>query len=376
MRLLFLVSEDRYFFSHRFNLAKAAVKAGFTVAVATKGNQYTEQIKAAGIQVFPLMYFDRASLNPFRQILLIKELFKVYRLYKPDIAHHVAMKPVLIGSLIAAWVKTPKIINALGGLGYLFTDSPQTKISRKKQLLRAFVCWLFRFIFFRLNATLILQNKEDLKLLETYHCLNAKNTVIIRGAGVDLDAFPFKPLPPDKTPIVIVCAARLLWDKGIGELIEAAKILLEKNLSVKIDLYGALDSENPRAISRYQIEEWQTAGLITWHNHVPHLQQIYEQCHLVVLPSYREGLPKTLLEAASTGRPIVTTEAPGCTEVVEEGVNGFCVPIQDAKALSDALITLIQNPSLRTQMGIAGRTRAERYFKDSLIHEQTLALYS
>jgi glycosyltransferase involved in cell wall biosynthesis len=222
---------------------------------------------------------------------------------------------------------------------------------------------------------LILQNEDDLKLLSFYRCINMDNTVIIRGAGIDTDAFAFSPLPTETTPIVIVCVARALWDKGIGELVAAAKIIL-KQWSVKIELYGALDPENPSAISCQQLQAWQAAGLITWHNHTPNIKQVYEQCHIAVLPSYREGLPKSLLEAASIGRPIVTTNTPGCRDVVEHGVNGFCVPVQDSQALGDALITLIENPKLRLDMGLAGRARVERYFKDTLIHEQTLKLYT
>jgi glycosyltransferase involved in cell wall biosynthesis len=374
-RILFLISEERYFYTHRFNLAKAAAQAGFDVAITTKGNQYTAEFRAAGITVFPLSHFDRASMNPLRQVSLIKELYQVYKIYRPHIAHHVAMKPVLFGSFIAAFFKTPKIINAFPGLGYLFTDLNQKKMRLKKRMIRWCICRLFQWIFFKLNATLIVQNEDDLKLLTAFRCINVDKTTLIRGAGIDTKAFPLSPFLPEP-PIAITCVARLLWDKGIGELVEAIKLLLEKKYPIKLKLYGAIDPENPSAISIQQIEQWQTMGLLEWRDHTPDIATVYQQCHIAVLASYREGLPKSLLEAASTGRPIVTTDAPGCREVVQHGVNGFCVPVKDSLALSKALITLIEDPILRETMGIAGRHRMEEYFKDSLIHQQTLALYA
>jgi len=374
-RLLFLISEERYFYTHRFNLAKAAIQAGFEVAVATKGTQYTAEFQAAGIRVFPLSHFNRASMNPFRQISLIKELYQVYKIYRPHIAHHVAMKPVLFGSLIAAFFKTPKIINAFPGLGYLFTDLSPKKPPLKKRMIRWCICRLFQWIFFRLDAKLILQNEDDLKLLVAFRCINVDKTTLIRGAGIDTQAFPFSPFPPEP-PIVMTCVSRLLWDKGIRELVEATKLLLEKKYPIKLKLYGAIDPENPSAIPKQQIEQWQTLGLLEWHDHTPDIAIVYQQSHIAVLASYREGLPKSLLEAASIGRPIVTTDAPGCREVVQHGVNGLCVPVKDSLALSNALITLIEDPALRATMGSAGRDRMEKYFKDSLIHQQTLALYA
>ena len=389
-KILFFVSEDRYFCSHRLNLAHAALQAGFEVAIATKITTQTQKIEDAGLTVFPLNYLTRTGLNPIRQCQLLLELVKIYKTYRPDVVHQVAIKPVIIGSLVALWCRIPLIINALGGLGYLFTDGDPssnhpilkggriTKIitKLKKNVLRFLTCWLFRFIFSRRNTQLILQNRDDLDTLIKAHCISdPKKMSIIRGAGVDMKAFPVTPFPPEP-PVIIACISRLLWDKGIGELISAARTLQAKNIPAKILLYGTPDPENPASISLEHIQGWHDAGLITWCGHCNHVAKAYADCHIAVLPSYREGLPKTLLEAASCGRPIITTRVPGCREVVQDGENGLVIPAKDSEALANALIVLIKNKTLRLQMGQAGRKRVADYFSDTLIHAEVLKLYA
>ncbi len=396
-KLLFLVAEDSYFCSHRLNLAKAAIAAGYQVAVATRCLRCTETIRAAQIQVFPLQHFSRAGVNPIRQFKLLHELQHIYRTYQPDIVHHVAIKPVIMGSLVAQWCGIKRVINALGGLGYLFTDPspgashpplprqhphppfghplPQAGEGKKKKFLRFFVCRIFRFIFSRPNSILILQNQDDVETLVKYHCLNRKRAQIIAGAGVDMNAFPIT-TPPAAPPVIIACVARLLWDKGIGELVKATEIIRNQGFAVNVLLYGMPDPENPASIPEAQILAWQASGIITWKGQCNDVAKAYAECHIAVLPSYREGLPKSLLEAASSGRPIVTTDVPGCREVVINGENGFLVPAKTSISLANALIKLIENEALRNQMGEAGRKRVAKYFNDPIIHEQTLALYA
>lgn len=379
-KLLFLVAEDSYFYSHRLNLGKAAVSAGYTVAVAARCQHHIDKIQNANIQVFPLKHFSRSGLNPFRQLLALLELYKLYNIYQPSIVHHVAMKPVIFGTLIARWCKIPKIINAFGGLGFLFTaTSSSKKITYvqqfKKIFLRSLVCKLLRRLFAIPTVTVILQNQDDSETLIHADCVTAEKVVLIRGAGINLNDFPLSPMPPSP-PTFIVCIARMLWDKGIGELVLAAKILQEKNVSAKIILWGLPDSENPVSIEKNQLQAWHDSGIIQWQGFCTNVAKAYSQAHIAVLPSYREGLPKSLLEAASCGRPIVTTNVPGCREVVEAGVNGLLVPPQDATSLAKALLELIQNEPLRVQMGLAGRQRIEKYFSDPIIHQQTLKLYA
>ena len=400
-KILYLIATDNYFCSHRFNLGKASLKAGYEVALATActpQTQHKNDIENAGIAVFPLQHFSRAGLNPIRQFRSLLELYRIYKKYKPDIVHQVAMKPVVFGSLIAYLCRVPKVINAVAGLGFLFTEkhpSEDNPKSIKKTILLKLLAPLFRIIFSRNNTALILQNEDDLNTLadsgflkrSSYNFNN--NTFIIRGAGIDPDAFQALGFatPP---PIVIACVSRMLWSKGIGELINAAKIIKNYNINMDIDktstpkikmqavqilLYGMPDPENPASISSKQLQAWHDSGIIIWKKYCNNTAKAYADCHIAVLPSYREGLPKSLLEAACAGRPIVTTDVPGCREIVKDGENGILVPAKDCKALSDALLTLILNEDLRKQMGEAGRARVLKYFQDSCVIEQTLSLY-
>lgn len=380
-KLLFLIAEDSTFCTHRINLAKEAVKAGYEVAIATRCSQYQDLIEQAGIQVFPLEKFNRSGLNPWKQIQSLEELHRIYKTYKPDICHHVAMKPVIFGSLVARFNKVPKIINALGGLGYIFTPANETKAFRKikKSALRRIALNFFHWIFKSPNTKLILQNPDDINTLVSAGCIQNNKITLIRGAGVDINAFepqPALPHPTEQDPIIISCVSRILWDKGIGELIDAAKIMQAKGIPSKIILYGEPDEANPTSVPLATIRAWHESQIIEWRGHCRNVAKAYAECHIAVLPSYREGLPKTLLEAASSARPIVTTDVPGCREVVQNQENGLLVPARNARALANALIYLCQDAALREKMGAAGRARVEKYFADTLIHQQTLALYN
>lgn len=380
-KLLFLIAEYDYFCTHRLKLAIAASNAGFEVLVATRyrsnqtqKNEWETQIQQAGIQIIPLQHFNRGDLNPLKQLLLLSELFKVYKRVKPSIAYHVAMKPVIMGFIATWWCKTPKVINALGGLGYLFTNSIPKPKNIAKLTLQKTVCLVLKRIFSK-SQTLILQNPDDRNTLIQLGCIAAKqtNVVLIPGSGVDLNVFAPK-TPPPTPPIIISCISRMLWDKGIGELVKAAAILKEKKLPVKVLLYGMPDSQNPASIPLQQLKAWHQAGIIEWQGHCQDVAKAYNESHIAVLASYREGMPKTLLEAAACGRPIVTTDVPGCREIVQHGINGLLVPSQNSEALASALIQLIENDALRTKMGRKAREWVEMHFSDTLINKQIMEL--
>lgn len=388
-KILYLIAEDQYFYSHRLNLAKEALRAGFEVAVASKFNSDTsrkKEIEALGIKVYPLQHFSRTSINLLKQLNALRELNEIYKSYKPDIAHHVALKPIILGSFIANRNRVPMIVNALGGLGYLFT-APLYK--PKKTMMRFLVKRILRWLFNKKNTLVILQNSDDLNLLMQSRVTQPNKTVLIAGSGVDVQAFSETP-PPPSPPVVISCVSRMLWDKGIGELVQAALILkkyfhketkLTKGIKETaenkfiINLFGMPDAENPASIPIKQLEEWHRNGIVHWQKYSKNVVKAYSDCHIAVLPSYREGLPKSLLEAASSGRPIVTTDVPGCREVVKLGHNGILVPPRDSKSLAEALIALIENEALRVQMGKEGRRMVETQFSDKSINMQILDLY-
>lgn len=376
-KLLFFIAEDSYFCSHRINLAKAAQNKGYQVAIATRCNLHVSTIQNAGIRIFPLKHFKRSNINPWLEVLTLLEIFKIYKEFSPDIVHQVAFKPVIWGSLISYFCKVPQIINALGGLGYLFTTEAYSFRSKLKKLcLRGMIYPFLKWIFSRSNSVVILQNEEDIQTLTSLGYVKPHKVALIRGAGIDPQAFPFSK-PTASSPIVIACISRMLWSKGIGDLVKAADILQKLSLPFKIILYGLPDDMNPNSISLTQLNAWKNLRFIQWEGHCKDVAKAYTESHIAVLPSfYREGIPKTLLEAASCGRPIVTTNVAGCKDVVVDGMNGFIVPPKSPEALAAALSKLMLDEKLRIKMGENSRKLIENAFSDTIVNNLTLALYS
>ena len=367
-KLLFLITEDWYFCSHRLPLACAARDAGFEVSVATRVRSHGEKITAAGLHLIPLG-LQRSGRNPWRELVAIGEIARIYRKIAPDIVHHVAMKPVLYGSLAAKIAGVPGIVNALAGMGYVFTSS---KLSAK--LLRPLITLALRFLL--KNGRVILQNPDDRAALIAAGVLKAEQVRLIRGSGVDTALFRFSPEPGSEyAPPLVVLPARMLWDKGVGEFVAAAQQLKRDGVNARFVLAGERDPDNPADIPLEQLQAWHDSGDVEWRGKQEDMPALLAQANIVCLPSYREGLPKALLEAASSGRAIVATDVPGCREAVHHNENGLLVPARDASALAAALRLLIENPPLRRQFGQRGREMAEQEFSVKKITAETLALY-
>ncbi len=366
-KLLFFVTEDWYFCSHRLPLAMAAKNAGFDVSVVTHVDCHGEQIKNAGLNLIPIE-LSRRGKNPLAELRLIIRLIGIYRSVRPDIVHHVALKPVLYGGVASFFARISGVVNALAGLGFLFCSN-----SPKVRLFRPLVKLVFRLLLNRGNSRVILQNPDDIRLLVDGHVLKRNRITLIRGSGVDPQQFSVQPLPPG--PPIVILASRLLWDKGVGEFVEAAERLKRQGVEARFVLIGAGDADNPSAISDQQLQRWHDEGYIEWWGRRDDMPEIMAKCHIVCLPSYREGLPKVLIEAASCGRPIVTTDAPGCREIVRDGVNGFLVPVRDAAAVAEALKKLLESPELCSEMGLKGRELVEKEFSLEKVNRETLALY-
>lgn len=351
-KLLFFVTEDWYFCSHRLPLAIAARDAGFEVSVATRVNAHAEAISREGIRLIPLK-LSRGGKNPLREWRTLWALFRILRNEKPDILHNVAVKPVLYGSLTARLAGTSRVVNALAGLGHLFA------IQERASFLRNVVKLAFRFLL-RGHGRVIVQNPDDLQLLESSGAILKGQATLIRGSGVDLSRFAPSPEPPG-TPI-IVFAARLLWDKGVQEFVEAAKNLKKEGIEGRFVIVGAPDDENHAAIPSEQLADWAAEGMIECWGHRTDMAEILAGAILFCLPSYYgEGVPKVLLEAAASGRPLITTDMPGCREVVEDGVNGLLVQPRDIEGLTVAIKRLLSDSALRARMGQASRQRAEAF---------------
>ncbi len=363
-KILFLVTEDWYFCSHRLPVARAARDAGLEVVVATRVNAHGDRIEAEGFRLIPIKMV-RSGRNPWRELRTLTELIALYRRERPDIVHQVAMKPVLYGSIAARLARVPATVNALAGLGYVFA-------SRGASPLRPAIRIVLRAVLGATRGRVVVQNSDDARALAELGLPPAQVTVI-RGSGVDLERF--RPTPPPAGEVVVSMVSRMLWDKGVGELVEAARTLKRAHPGVRVQLVGPPDPENPASIAEETLRGWHAEGIVAWLSGSEDVARIWSESHIAVLPSYREGLPKALLEAAACGRPIVATDVPGCREIVRHRESGLLVAPRDARALSEAIAELAVHESLRERMGRRGRELVEQDFSEARVAQETMALY-
>ena len=366
-RLLIFVSEDWYFWSHRLPIAQAALEAGYDVALLTRVSAHGEQIIEQGIRLIPIE-FSRSGKNPLGEWRTLLELVRVFRKEKPDILHCVAIKPVLYGSLAAKLAGIRRIVNAVAGLGHIFTAQ------NRNPAIKLIVVMAFRFLL-KGGCKVITQNPDDSKLLIDLKAVLPNQIVLIRGAGVDLEKFTPSNTPTG-TPIVMF-AARLLWEKGAREFVEAAKILRGRGVEARFVIVGAPDNENHSAIPQAQLDAWATEPNVECWGKRTEMHRVLSECEVFCLPSYYgEGVPKVLLEAAAAGKALVTTDMPGCREVVIPGVNGLQVEPRNPIALATAIRTLLSDRELCSRMGKESRALAESEFDVERVKKQTIALYA
>ena len=363
---MLVVTEDWYLWSHRIGLAVAARDAGYDVAVATRAGEYGDAIRSHGIELVNVE-FARGLLSPQANLRTVLRLAAVYRRWRPDLVHHVAVQPIVLGSMAAARACVPVTVNALTGLGTVLIAS-NTKARLVRPLLRSALGWALR----RSGAQTVVQNPDNARFVESLG-VRAERVALVRGAGVDTRWF--RPQPEPEGPVRVTMISRLLWDKGVREFVDAAALVRAARGDVVFTLVGAPDEGNPTSVSAEQARPWADAGLIEWRGYREDIAEVLAGSHVVVLPSYGEGMPKTLLEAAACGRPIVATDVSGCREVVRHGVNGLLVPVRDARALADAILALVVDPARRAAMGAEGRRRAEEEFSARRIHRETLEVY-
>lgn len=367
-RLLFVVNVDWFFISHRMIIAENALKLGWEVYVACEDTGRSAEIKAKGIK-FINFEFSRSGINPLQEIKTLNNFVKLYKGITPDIVHHITLKPVIYGSVIARVLKVKAVVNAISGLGYNFTGD-------RKSLVQKFMLKLMNFGFNRKNIKFIFQNDDDFNELRNLGIAIDKDNVIkIKGSGVNLIEFSEKEFPPfDK--IIILFPVRMLWDKGVKELREATDLLKEKySNKIKFILAGLADNDNKAGVPKEYLEEWSYANYVNWVGYEKNMVNLYANSHIVVLPSYREGMPKSLIEACAIGRPIVTTNAIGCTECVDEDINGYKVPVYSVAELSDAIKKLVDDPNKIIEFGKASRAKAEKEFDVKNVVEKHLDIY-
>lgn len=363
--LAMLVTEDWFFASHFINRAIAARQAGWRVVLLTRVSSFQPQIAAAGIEVIALP-FDRKRLNPLAELGFALKLAGIYRRLKPDLVHHVALKPIIVGGIAARLAGVKAVLNAPVGLGFVYSSD---KLLAK--LLKPFVTLALRMTLCPPNSKVVFENPDDMEIMLQSRMILPGREVLIRGAGVNMDEFFSMPEPAG--PVRVILIARMIREKGIAVFVEAARMLRGQ---AEFVLVGAPDPGNPNSATEAQLRGWEAQGLVQWLGPRRDVADLLRAAHIACQPStYREGLPKSALEAAACGRPLVTTNVPGCREAVVDGQTGFLVPPRDAQALAAALKKLIDDPELRARFGAAGRERTAQNFADAVVCEKTLLVY-
>jgi len=334
----------------------------------TRSGEYRPQLEKEGFRTIP-WNISRPSLNPLREVYSFFQVLRAYRIEKPDLVHHIALKPIIYGGIAARFRGAIPSVNTVTGLGLVFTSSsPLMHVLRR--ILSTVLKWACRFP----NSKVVVQNEDDRELLMNQRIAPAEQLVVIPGFGVNTKQFVPRPESED-TPVVML-PARMLWEKGVLEFVTAAKELRNRSIAARMVLVGAPDPFNKGCIPEVQLRAWAKSGVVEWWGQRDNMHEVLSQANVVCLPSYREGLPKVLLEAAACGRAIVTTNAPGCAHAVRNGENGFLVPVKDPQTLVTAISTLLQSPSLRRQMGAAGRKRVMCELSEEQIASQTLRIYA
>lgn len=366
-KILFVVNAPEFFLSHRLPIALAARDAGYEVHVATADGDAVREIRRLGLEHHTVA-IARSSQNPLSELASIISLYRLFGKLKPDLVHLITIKPVLYGGIAARLAGVSSVVAAVSGLGTVFVAQ-----SAAARVRRALVSFLYQLAFSQPRLAVIFQNPDDRDGLLTINALGNEQVRMIRGSGVNLASYSFVPEPGG--PPVVVMAARLLRDKGVYEFVEAARLLKSRGVDVVMRLIGAPDPGNPTSVGQSELDGWSAEGVVELPGYRADVAQQYEAASIVCLPSYREGLPKGLVEAAACGRAVVTTDVPGCRDAIEPDVTGILVPVKNAPALADAIQRLIEAPEDRLRMGKAGRDLAERAFSIDRIVEQHLAIY-
>ncbi|HLG86123.1 MAG TPA: glycosyltransferase family 4 protein [Alphaproteobacteria bacterium] len=369
-KLIFLVTEDWYFWAHRLPQARAARDAGFRVAVATRVDRHGERIRSEGFELHPLGW-RRGSVSLLGAAMAVFEIAQLYRRLRPDLVHHVSQKPILIGSIAARLAGVRRIVNAFTGLGFLFAAR-----GVNARLLRTAILPVLKLASSSRSVRFLVENPDDRTTLERLGIGTGGRTILIRGSGVDLSRYAALPEPP-ADPVIVGCATRMLRIKGVAQVVEAFARLRARGSTARLLLAGAPDSENPAAIPEAEIRAWAAVPDVEWIGHVEDVRQVWARAHIAVLASQGgEGIPMSLMEAAACGRPLVATDVPGCREIVKDGETGLLAPPGNVEALADAIERLVRDADLRQRLGAAARARIAAGLDAATVGRETLAVYN
>jgi glycosyltransferase involved in cell wall biosynthesis len=369
IKLVILINNLSFFCSHRLPIAEAAMDKSIDVVIGygELGGADPQLLEQKGLKV-SLVPMKRGSMNVLRDLQSLFYIWRFFKKEKPDIAHLVTIKPYLYGGLVARLTGIPALVSAISGLGALFIHK-----DLKSKILKFLLYPLYRLAFNHSNQVVIAQNQEDVKVLNKWGVLNSHKVQLLKGSGIQLEEFINL---EDAPGIPVVCfASRLLLDKGVYDFVSAARLLKKRRIQARFFLAGDLDTQNPKGISMRDLKKIKEEGCVEILGYQKDIPSLYSRSHIICLPSYREGLPKALLEAAAASRAVITTDVPGCRDAIIPNITGLLVPVRDSEALANAIEDLIKNPEKRKNMGKAGRELAKKEFAIENIVDAHLKIY-
>ncbi len=359
--MLIVANTSWYLHNFRMPFIQELLARNIEVVALAPRDAWSEQFGGAGVRYIEVP-MSRRGLNPLVDFGLMVRFLKIYRRERPDFAFHNTIKPVIYGSAAARWAGVKCVVNMIPGLGYVFIGK-----GGLHRLLRPLVKLMYRFAL-KNSHRVFFQNRDDLEYFASVGLVDRSRAILTLGSGVDLDRFYFVEPAPDRRGCTFLFVGRLLWDKGVGEFVEAAKILKPHHAGTRFMLLGRLDPGNPAGVDPKVVEEWGRQGYVEYLGELPDVRAVMAKADVVVLPSYREGVPKALLEAMAMGKPIITTNAPGCKETVVDDRNGVLVSPRDIEGLTVAMENMIRNPEGRTRMGKEGRKIASELFDVKVVN--------
>jgi len=365
-KLLFIVNIDKFFVSHRLPIALEAIKRGYEVHIATTITKELHFLEQNGLIVHPLnLHRSRSGISIFFELW---EIFSIFIKVKPDIVHLITIKPVILGGIVARILRTPAVVSAVSGLGYIYINDGIMAF-----LKRRVISFLYYFALGHSNQKVIFQNTDDSMLLSKLSYMPISKSILIPGSGVDLSLYRLR-APPSGIPIVLF-AARLLKDKGVNDFVNASKIVNKFKLRARFIIYGDIDLSNPSSINQEQLSKWEKESDIELRGFNAHMEEVIPTALIVALPSYREGFPKVLIEAAACGRAVVTSNVPGCRDAIVNNVTGILIPKKDSYALANSISFLLDNPVYCRELGKNGRKRAEKLFSIKKVTSKHMDIY-
>ena len=363
-KILFVVNVDWFFISHRLPLALEALKRGYRVDIACGITNKKEYLESFGFNIHNLN-ISRSGTSLANELKLINEIYRLINKINPEVIHFITIKPVLYGGIASRFLNIRKKVFSISGLGFIFINK-----GIKASIIRFIIKMMYSVAFGGKNSHVIVQNKDDKNIIRSIKKLPI---TLIRGSGVDLNQYAYKSENNDTVKVTMAC--RLLRDKGVFEYIGAVKILKNKGYNIEYELYGDIDIGNPATLTSNDLIKIKDEGLISLYGFSNSISNIFSKTNIVVLPSYREGLPKVLIEAAACGRAVVTTNVPGCRDAIEKNTTGLLCELKDSESLANEIEKLILDINLRNNMGKAGRVLAEKEFNIANVVKKHFDIY-